>query len=45
MTPKCPWCSRTFSTWRQAKAHVKNCDKSPRPRWKANLKRVTIKHD
>ena len=34
MTPGCPWCRGTFPTWPLARIHVKNCPKSPRPRWK-----------
>jgi hypothetical protein len=30
--PRCPWCSREFDEWRDAKRHVKSCDSAPRPR-------------
>jgi hypothetical protein len=40
MVPQCPWCKRTFPTWPLAKIHVKDCERSPRPRWKRRTTRV-----
>lgn len=32
MKPRCPWCSREFDEWHEAKRHTKFCASAPRPR-------------
>jgi hypothetical protein len=39
----CPWCSREFPAWHSLKIHVKNCPRSPRPRWLERKKRESPK--